>query len=131
MWSQLTFMNENLLNANCERKPILMTEEEIRTLIKNIKQWFYTKDKKTITRIFELKNFQDVKNFLNEIIHKVIDVQNHHPTITFGYNFLVVTSSTHEAKGVTKNDLIIAAKIDDLFIKNFVLKDENLQDEGE
>ncbi len=44
------------------------------------------------------------------IAHK----EDHHPDICFGYNRATITLTTHAAKGITLNDLIVAAKIDQL-----------------
>jgi len=40
--------------------------------------------------------------------------QGHHPDFEIGWGFLKLTLTTHAAKGLTDNDFIMAAKIDEL-----------------
>ena len=42
------------------------------------------------------------------------EVLNHHPEVTWVYNKVGITLSTHDAGGVTKKDLDLAAKIDEV-----------------
>jgi 4a-hydroxytetrahydrobiopterin dehydratase len=44
----------------------------------------------------------------------VANREDHHPEICFGYNQCTITLTTHNAKGLTMNDMIMAAKIDAL-----------------
>lgn len=40
------------------------------------------------------------------------EVMNHHPEVSWVYNKVGITLSTHDAGGVTKKDFDLAAKID-------------------
>jgi 4a-hydroxytetrahydrobiopterin dehydratase len=40
--------------------------------------------------------------------------QGHHPDFEIGWGFLKLTLTTHAAKGLTDNDFIMAAKVDEL-----------------
>ncbi len=40
--------------------------------------------------------------------------EDHHPEITFGYEQAKVSYTTHSAGGVSENDFICAAKVDQL-----------------
>ena len=42
------------------------------------------------------------------------EAQGHHPELTVSWGRLVVTLSTHAARGLTRNDFILAAHIDAL-----------------
>jgi 4a-hydroxytetrahydrobiopterin dehydratase len=38
---------------------------------------------------------------------------NHHPDIAFGWGYVTITLTTHDAGGVTPKDHALAAKIDE------------------
>ena len=44
----------------------------------------------------------------------IAEVEGHHPDLHVHWGRLVVDISTHAAKGLTRNDFILAAKIDEL-----------------
>ena len=50
-------------------------------------------------------------------IHKIAPVaeaEGHHPDLEVGYGYVTVHLFTHTAGGLTENDFILAAKIDQL-----------------
>ena len=44
----------------------------------------------------------------------VAEEQNHHPDIGFGWGYATIRLMTHDKGGLTRNDFIMAAKIDAL-----------------
>jgi len=44
----------------------------------------------------------------------IAEVEGHHPDLHVHWGRLVVDITTHAAKGLTRNDFVLAAKIDDL-----------------
>ena len=66
-----------------------------------------------IEKKYNFKNYHQTVAFVNAvtwIAHK----EDHHPDIKFGYNQCTITLSTHTIKGISQNDIIMAAKIDKL-----------------
>lgn len=66
-----------------------------------------------IKKSFPFKNYHQTVAFVNAITwlaHK----EGHYPTICFEYNQVNVSLTTANAKGLTQNDMIMAAKIDAL-----------------
>lgn len=66
-----------------------------------------------IEKKFSFKNYHQTVAFVNALTwlaHK----EDHHPTICFGYNQCTITLATHSIKGISQNDIIMAAKIDHL-----------------
>jgi 4a-hydroxytetrahydrobiopterin dehydratase len=51
--------------------------------------------------------------FLNRLA-PLAEAENHHPDFAVHYNRVQVTLWTHVSGGITENDLILAAKIDQL-----------------
>jgi 4a-hydroxytetrahydrobiopterin dehydratase len=67
-----------------------------------------------IRKTFLFKNYHETMAFVNAsawISHR----EDHHPDMSVHYNKCVVAYSTHDAGGITMNDLICAAKLDALF----------------
>ncbi len=69
---------------------------------------------KAILRTFQFENFYGVMAFLNSIA-TMIHREDHHPTITAGFKNCQVRWDTHSVNGVSRNDLICAAKCDRLY----------------
>ncbi len=75
--------------------------------------WQLNDDKDTISRAYKFKNFAKTMFFVNAVAH-MADQERHHPDVTFGYNYCHINYTTHEAKGLTRNDFICAKKVDGL-----------------
>ncbi len=73
--------------------------------------WELQDEGKKIFKEFKAKNHYEITSIINLIIwisHK----EDHHPEITFGYNTARVTYFTYAINGLSENDFICAAKID-------------------
>lgn len=66
-----------------------------------------------ISKQFTLKDHVAALGFVAKVA-TAAEVMNHHPEINWVYNRVTFTLSTHDAGGVTKKDLDLAAKIDAL-----------------
>ncbi len=64
-------------------------------------------------REFRFKDFRQAMDFVNRVA-AVADGQDHHPDILISYNQVRLTLSTHKIGGLSMNDFIVAAKIDQL-----------------
>lgn len=96
----------------CEGKVLPLSKDKIETLMSKCHGWELVEDKKIIKE-FKLSNYADTKWFL-DIVSVVAEEQGHHPMMTMTYNKLKVTLSTHAAGGLTENDFIMAALIDEI-----------------
>jgi 4a-hydroxytetrahydrobiopterin dehydratase len=106
----------DLKNARCEpispkqKSLIIPTIESYLTVLPG---WEVPLSYQHIEKTFKFKNYYQVTAFVNAvtwIAHK----EDHHPEICFGYNQCKITLTTHDIKGLSMNDLIMAAKIDAL-----------------
>jgi len=70
-------------------------------------------DYKSIERKILFKNHYQVMAFLNALAF-ISHEQDHHAEVCYGYNHVSLRLITHSAKGVTLNDMIMAAKINQL-----------------
>ncbi len=62
---------------------------------------------------FKFKNFLDSQNFINKV-SKISEKENHHPDLSFGWGYAKIVITTHAIEGLSENDFILAAKIDQI-----------------
>ncbi len=66
-----------------------------------------------IEKTYAFKNYHQTVAFVNAITW-LAQKEDHHPKICFEYNKCIVNLTTHSIKGISQNDMIMAAKIDQL-----------------
>jgi 4a-hydroxytetrahydrobiopterin dehydratase len=76
-------------------------------IIKNDNEIYYLEKK------FTFKNFLQSQKFVNEV-GKISENEGHHPDIIFGWGYAKINITTHAIKGLSENDFILAAKIDQI-----------------
>ena len=62
---------------------------------------------------FKFKNFKDSQNFVNNV-GEISEGEGHHPDIIFGWGYAKINITTHAIEGLSENDFILAAKIDQI-----------------
>ena len=97
----------------CEGGVPTLSREEAESLLKDVPGWQLSKDADSITRRFEFKGFYKCMAFINAMAW-IANAENHHPDFSAGYNFCEVNFTTHAIDGLSENDFICAAKINDL-----------------
>ena len=83
---------------------------------KKIDGWDVVKNEKNVfflEKNFKFKNFIDSQNFINKV-GNISEEENHHPDIKFGWGYAKIIITTHAIEGLSENDFILAAKIDNL-----------------
>lgn len=75
--------------------------------------WAVTADNRQLKKGYKLKNFVEAVDFVNKI-KDVAEEEDHHPDLEVGYGKVAVRLSTHAIGGLSENDFILAAKIDQL-----------------
>lgn len=97
----------------CEGGVEPFDKEKINAYTPALPQWS-VKDDKAIEREFKFKNFREALTFVNNV-GTIAEDENHHPDISLhGWNKVKLTLSTHAIGGLSENDFILAAKIDNL-----------------
>jgi 4a-hydroxytetrahydrobiopterin dehydratase len=66
-----------------------------------------------IVKTFMFQNFHETMSFVNAVAW-VANRQDHHPDMEVGYKACKVRYMTHAIKGLSDNDFICAAKIENL-----------------
>ena len=88
-----------------------LTRAQIDALHKEVPGWAY--DGKVIAKSWSFKNYYETIAFVNAIAY-MANRQDHHPDLSVHYNRVVVSLATHDVGGVTLNDCICAAKVEEL-----------------
>ncbi len=98
----------------CEGGEPPLTEEQENALKPQIPTWLLLRDTEhRLRKQFTLKNFKEAVSFVNRVA-KVAEEEGHHPDIYIFYNKVQIDLFTHAVGGLSKNDFIMAAKIDEL-----------------
>tara|TARA_Y100000992_G_C21254223_1_gene487623 strand:- start:1378 stop:1722 length:345 start_codon:yes stop_codon:yes gene_type:complete len=100
----------------CEGGVIPFDISEIHKYQKEIDGWNVTKNEKNIfflEKNFKFKNFLESQKFVINV-GKISEDEGHHPDITFGWGYAKITVTTHAIEGLSENDFILAAKIDQI-----------------
>lgn len=109
-------MEKNLLQKKCQacegNVPPLKKEEALEYL-KEVPQWEMSDDGKMIYREFIFKNFVKAMQFV-EGVADIAEMEGHHPDIYISYNKVKLELYTHSIKGLSENDFIVAAKVDQI-----------------
>ena len=100
----------------CEGGVIPFDISEIHKYQKKVDGWDIIQNEKKIFLLqkkFSFKNFIDSQNFIN-LVGKISEEEGHHPDINFGWGYAVIKITTHAIEGLSENDFILAAKIDQI-----------------
>lgn len=91
-----------------------MSAAETTKLLTEIKHWKFDDTTHMISRVFNFRNYYQTIAFVNTVAW-VSHQQDHHPDMNISYNSCHVNYSTHSLGGLSINDFICAAKIDNVF----------------
>ena len=87
--------------------------EELRQILQEVPQWKAVNEHH-VTRAFTFPDFKQALAFVNRV-GEVAEQQGHHPDILLTWGKAEITMWTHKIDGLTRSDLIMAAKIDQLY----------------
>ncbi|TWT71995.1 4a-hydroxytetrahydrobiopterin dehydratase [Crateriforma conspicua] len=98
----------------CEGGMPTLTGDELDALMPTIPRWSVSNDGGWIRRKFNFRNFVEAVGLMNEIA-ALAEREQHHPDLHLtGYRHMTVELTTHAIGGLSENDVILAAKIDQL-----------------
>ena len=100
----------------CEGGISALDISEIHKYQKKIDGWEVKSNEKKIyflEKEFKFKNFLNSQKFVNEV-SKISENEGHHPDILFGWGYAKIKITTHAIEGLSENDFILAAKIDQI-----------------
>jgi 4a-hydroxytetrahydrobiopterin dehydratase len=93
-----------------------LTFPELEPFLPQISGWEISDvdDVMRLTRQFKFKNFVTALNFTNHV-GELAEREDHHPSILTEWGKVTITWWTHAVHGLHINDLICAAKTDQIF----------------
>jgi len=98
----------------CEGGVEPYSAEEAREQLKELQGWRITHDGQRIRKDWTVKDFMAGIDFFNRCA-EVAEADGHHPDLHLeGYRNVSVELWTHAIGGLSENDFILAAKIDEL-----------------
>ena len=109
-----------LLAQSCRHREQAASAAEIAAALAVLNDWSLQEGK--LVRSFRFHDYHQTLAFVNAIAD-VIHREDHHPELVVGYNRCTVRYDTHSVNGgkggLSDNDFICAAKIDEVFDRGF------------
>jgi 4a-hydroxytetrahydrobiopterin dehydratase len=85
-----------------------LAEDEVDGLVDEVAGWEMRDGK--LARDFKFHDFNEAFGFLTRVA-LLAEAESHHPDISNSWNQVTLEFWTHTAEGLTRNDFIMAAKI--------------------
>ena len=98
----------------CEGGVDPMTREAAEAMLEDVPGWSISDDGRMISRRFEFPAYSRTLGFANAVAWIAI-TEDHHPELTVNYGSCEVSYTTHAIGGLSANDFICAAKIDQVW----------------
>ena len=90
-----------------------LSRAEILDTLRHVPQWRLAADELQLERQFRFKDYYHTLAFVNAVAW-IAHQQDHHPEMVVSYNRCQVRFTTHAVSGISVNDFICAAWIDQL-----------------
>lgn len=90
-----------------------LTAEERAAALKELAGWNPVDGRDAIQRSFKFKNFNEAWGFMTRVA-LAADKADHHPEWSNVYNRVEILLTTHDAGGLSRRDIDLAARIDAL-----------------
>ncbi len=114
----------DLVSKKCvpHEKMVKLSNKEIKDYLSQVNGWEFLPARQSlgaggethkIVKEFKFKDFKEAMEFVNKIA-EIAEKEGHHPDIFIHYNKVEITLWSHFINGLSENDFIIAAKIDNL-----------------
>lgn len=108
----MTLLREKYCKSYPKGDPPL-SMEQANQLLQQLHEWSMDQKEQIIQRTFKFKNYYETMAFVNAVAW-IANREDHHPDMEVGYNRCLIRYSTHSVGGLSENDFICAAKIDNL-----------------
>jgi 4a-hydroxytetrahydrobiopterin dehydratase len=98
----------------CEGGVPKLSRQEAEAILSGVPGWSLSADGERISRSWRVKNFMAGIHFFEKIA-ELAESEGHHPDLHLvGYRNVTVELWTHAIGGLSENDFILAAKIDQI-----------------
>jgi 4a-hydroxytetrahydrobiopterin dehydratase len=100
-----------LAHERCQSQQETVSAEEAATLHRQVRDWEMAEA--LLSREFTFDDFPEAMDFVNDVA-SIAQEEDHHPDICISYRKVKLELTTHKVGGLTKNDFVMAAKIEEL-----------------
>jgi 4a-hydroxytetrahydrobiopterin dehydratase len=100
----------DLAQRRCVRGAKKLEGEALAALVAKVPAWRV--EEGALRRSFRFADFRHAIFFVNAVA-AIAEREDHHPDVAIRYRDVDLTLTTHDARGLTENDFVLAAKIDD------------------
>jgi 4a-hydroxytetrahydrobiopterin dehydratase len=90
-----------------------LSDSERMTVLEGLPEWSYDAQAGAIRREFRFKDFAEAFAFMARVA-LLAEKAGHHPDWSNVYNRVFIALSTHDAGGLTTNDTMLAAQINEI-----------------
>jgi 4a-hydroxytetrahydrobiopterin dehydratase len=94
----------------CEGDVPPLNKVEADVLLKQTPGWKVSDDAKSLSKEYKFKNFAEALAFTDKV-GAIAESEGHHPDIEMGWGYVRIKLSTHAIGGLSENDFIVAAKV--------------------
>lgn len=101
-----------LAQSACIRGATRLSDDAVDEQIAQLPGWSHVADR--IAKTYRFAGWKETLAFVNAVAW-IAERCDHHPDLSVHFNRCVVSYSTHDAGGITQNDLVCAARIERLF----------------
>jgi 4a-hydroxytetrahydrobiopterin dehydratase len=100
----------------CRADAPKVSDEDLKLLMPNIPDWqvIVVDGVMQLSREFGFRNFEQAMAFSNRV-GDIAEAEDHHPAILTEWGKVTVTWWSHKITGLHKNDLIMAARTDEVY----------------
>jgi 4a-hydroxytetrahydrobiopterin dehydratase len=98
----------------CEGGVPKLNAAEIMKYQKGLEKPWEVVDEMKLVKSFEFKDYREVISFFNKVA-ELAEEEGHHPVMHVFFSAVKVELWTHAILGLSENDFILAAKIDELY----------------
>lgn len=97
----------------CEGGVPPLTEEQAEALNAQLNDWTLIDGAALLAKSFRFPNFAKTMEFVNKVA-AIAEEEGHHPDMNVSYGGVTIELMTHAIGGLSDNDFIVAAKIDEI-----------------
>ena len=90
-----------------------LSAQEAEQLRGQAPEWALMDEAHRVERTFRFRDFREAPTFVQKV-GELAESEGHHPDVSFGWGYAMVSLRTKKIKGLHENDFIMAAKIDRL-----------------
>lgn len=95
----------------CEGGELPLPDKQVQALLLKLDGWLRVEN--SIQKQFQFQDFSQSIAFVN-LVAAIAESEDHHPDIAVRWNSVTLSLTTHAIGGLSENDFILAAKIEQI-----------------